>query len=118
MDLVAAGSEALAQGFWPEARALFQEALGHSESPEALEGLSTSTWWLDDTIVTFEIRERAFRLYRERDDRRSAARVATSLALDYADLRGEMAIASGWLQRARRLRKASKLDRTWLAHVV
>src|SRR5512145_555912 len=47
--------------------------------------------------------ERAYRLYRERGDRPSAARMAIWLTSDYFDFRGEPAIADGWFQRARRL---------------
>ena len=50
-----------------------------------------------------ESRERAFRLYRERGDQLSAGRMATIIALDYADYRGDLAVADGWLQRSERL---------------
>jgi hypothetical protein len=60
-------------------------------------------WWLEDYATGIESRERAYRLYRMRDDRPSAARIAVWLANDYADFRGENAVANGWLRRAERL---------------
>src|SRR6185436_2135927 len=44
-----------------------------------------------------------YRLYRDRGDRRSAARLAVWLAWDTWAFRGEAAVANGWLQRARTL---------------
>ena len=97
-----AGRTALARGAWVAARACFEAALAGGETPEALEGLGWALWWLDDTAGSLDRREQAFRLYRQRGNPRSAARVATGLASDYYDVRGE-AVASGWLERARRL---------------
>jgi LuxR family transcriptional regulator, maltose regulon positive regulatory protein len=102
-DVLSAGHEALALGHWAEARAAFEAALAQQETPEALEGLGLAAWWLDDAAATFDARERAYRLYRERGDRRGAARMATWLSWDYSAFRGEPAIAIGWLQRAHRL---------------
>jgi LuxR family maltose regulon positive regulatory protein len=96
------GRAALDRGVWDEARAAFDEALVQGETPEALEGLGWALFWLDRTEEGLEARERAFRLYREAGDRRSAARVAYGLAVDYVDFRGE-APAAGWIERARTL---------------
>lgn len=98
-----AGHEAIARGAWEEARAAFEAALAETETPEALEGLGMAAWWLQDAAATFDARERAYRLYRERGDRSGAARMAIWLADDHAWFRGEPAIANGWLRRARRL---------------
>jgi ATP/maltotriose-dependent transcriptional regulator MalT len=49
------------------------------------------------------MRERAFRLFNKAGNHRSAARAAMWLAIDYAEFRGEVAVASGWLQRARNM---------------
>src|SRR5215207_7449664 len=111
-----AGHEALTRGAWDEARARFEAALEEEETPEALEGLSWSVWWLDDEAV-FDARERAFRLYRERGDATGAARMATWLAVDHLDFHGALAVASGWLQRAHRLLDPlePKPEHGWLA---
>ena len=97
------GSELLAGGAWLEARGVFEEALAERESAEALEGLGLAAWWLDDGETVFGSRERAYKLYLDVDDKRSAARVAVWLAWDCWAFRGESAVANGWLQRARRL---------------
>jgi LuxR family transcriptional regulator, maltose regulon positive regulatory protein len=100
---VEVGYEALAQGAWEEARARFEAALEEKDTPEALEGLSWSAWWLDDAEAVFDARERAYRLYRQRGDATGAARMAIWLAVDHLDFHGALAVASGWLQRAHRL---------------
>lgn len=97
------GFDALSHGAWEEARAAFEAELRRGEKAEALEGLGMAAWWLDDAATTFEARERAYLLYRERDERARAARLATWLAWDYVAFRGETAVANGWLQRAHRL---------------
>jgi LuxR family transcriptional regulator, maltose regulon positive regulatory protein len=97
------GREALARGAWEEARDAFHADLLQSRSPEVLEGFATACWFLDDAAGVFEAREEAYRLYRERGDRTSAARIALSLYWDYRAFRGEAAVSNGWLQRAERL---------------
>lgn len=62
-----------------------------------------AAWWLDDAPTIFESREQAYRLYRERQDKLGAARMASFLAMDYQLLRGEPAVSQGWFQRAYRL---------------
>ena len=101
--LIASGQAALANGAWEDARARFTTALDGVERAEALEGLGLAAWWLDDGAQTLDARERAYRAYRERGDARGAARVAIWLTWDYLAFRGEFAVASGWLERARRL---------------
>ena len=101
--LIEAGRAALASGSWEEARSHFVAALEGAERAEALEGLGLAAWWLDDGALTLDARERAYRAYRERDDALGAARMAIWLTWDYLAFRGEFAVASGWLERARRL---------------
>jgi len=111
-----AGNQALQRGAWLEARSAFEAALGVRESPEALEGLSVAAWWLDLADLLFDVRERAYRLYLARDDKRGAARLATAIAWDCWAFRGEHAVANGWLQRARRLLENDPdcVERAWL----
>jgi DNA-binding CsgD family transcriptional regulator len=101
--VIARGHDALARGDWTAARTSFETAVASEETPEALEGLGTALWWLDDQSKVLETREHAFRLYRAAGDDRSAARIATLLALDYVDYRADTASASGWIQRAEHL---------------
>ena len=111
------GRTALGRGDWQAARLAFDRSLQTEESPEALEGLGLAAWWLDLAEVVFDVRERAYRLYRERDDGLAAARMAVWLAWDTAAFRGEQAIANGWLQRAQRLLEGrpDTTERAWLA---
>src|SRR5262245_28922656 len=84
-----AGGAALARGDWRAAKRHFQIALARHESPEAHEGLGLAAWWLDQADLVFTSRRRAYRLYRQRDDYRSAARIAVWLAWDSAAFLGE-----------------------------
>lgn len=116
------GLAAIECGDWEAARAQFA-ALAAEEVPEALEGLNAARYSLADPAAGPEALERAYRLYRERDDRAGAARVAIELAVDYEACRGERAVASGWLERARRLldgldpRPEHALLAVWEAHL-
>src|SRR3954463_5211414 len=114
-DCLGAG-DALGRGAWLDARAIFERELARGESPEALEGLGLTAWWLDLADSVFDSRERAYRLYLDRGDKPSAARVGVWLAWDYWAFRGESAVASGWLQRARRLLDdhPAAAERAWL----
>jgi LuxR family transcriptional regulator, maltose regulon positive regulatory protein len=114
---LAAGWARLADGEWAAASAAFADALAREETPEALEGLSWAAWWLDDDEALFDARERAYRLYRRRGEPASAARMANWLAADQLDFRGAVAVAGGWLRRARRLLDPLELgpEHGWLA---
>jgi SAM-dependent methyltransferase len=81
----------------------FRAALSTEDSPEALEELGWSAWWLDNGEVVSQSRERAYRLYRARGDRAAAARIATWLASDALDFHAAVSVAAGWLQRGHRL---------------
>ena len=116
-DHLAAGYQALADAAWEAGLAQFKAAVRAEESAEAHEGLAMAAWWLDDVATIFASRERAYRLYRQRDDQRGAARVAIWIALDHYIYRDEPAIADGWLQRARRLLAGQlpSVEHGWLA---
>jgi hypothetical protein len=88
-ELLGAGYAALALGQWDESRDCFESALEHGETPEALEGLAMAAHFVDDVPVVIASRERAYLLYRERGDRRGAARLACMLANAYGLLRGD-----------------------------
>ena len=117
-QLVRRGRKALARGAWEEARRAFDATLRQTRHPEALEGLGTACWFLDDGAGVFEAREEAYRLYRERGDRAGAARIALSLYWDYRAFRGEAAVSNGWLHRAERLLEGLESTREygWLRY--
>lgn len=102
-SLLERGQEALERGAWAAARDLFEQALEEGETPEALEGLGRACWWLDDVARVTDVREGAYRMYRERGDAGGAARIALALAEDALIFRGEEAVSNGWTERARRL---------------
>ena len=102
-DHLALGRDALERGAWDEARTHLTAGIAEREAPDALEELGLAAWWLDEPTLTFEARERAYVLYREQHNARGAARVAIWLVWDYLAFRGDFAVASGWLERARRL---------------
>lgn len=93
----------LARGEWLAAAQAARHALEREESAEAHELLGLASWWLSDAETLFASRERAYRLYIQRNEPRRAARVATWLDWDSRAFRGEPAVANGWLRRARRL---------------
>jgi DNA-binding NarL/FixJ family response regulator len=102
-DAVTTGRDALARGEWREAKASFERALAEDESPEALEGAAYASRWLGEVGAAFRLSTRAYRLYRQRDDRTGSARAAIRLALAELYFRNEPAVARGWLERAERL---------------
>jgi LuxR family transcriptional regulator, maltose regulon positive regulatory protein len=111
------GWAALGAGEWNRARESFEESLTEGETPEALEGLGWAAQMLNEDRVTFEARERAYRLYLDRGEKGPAARVASWLAADFLLFRGEAAVANGWLQRAHSLVDGLEpgIDHGWLA---
>jgi DNA-binding CsgD family transcriptional regulator len=114
---VEAGWAALSGGDWERARAAFEESLAEGETPEALEGMGWVGHMLNEDRLTFDTRERAYRLYLERGDKGSAARIAAWLAADCLLFRGEAAVANGWLQRAHSVIDGLEpgVDHGWLA---
>ncbi|HSD78576.1 MAG TPA: hypothetical protein VLA98_14275, partial [Solirubrobacteraceae bacterium] len=102
-DPIGAGNDALERGDWEAARELFESALDGAFAAAAWEGLGWTGWWLHDAGLTIRARESAYRAYRTDGDRAGAARVATWLAADHREYRGDEAVASGWLVRAHRL---------------
>ena len=95
------GLSALAAARWQEAHDLLSRAVAESPTGVALEALGEACSWLDD-IDTIEVRERAYRCYREEGDARGAARAAIALAFDHLTFRGEAAVGQGWLELAAR----------------
>ena len=116
-DPLADAGAALAGARWREARDLYKGALQAGESAEALEGYAIASWWEHDVSAAIEARERAYELRREEGATIEAARLAGFLAWDWSVRRGSQAVASGWLQRARRLAEdlEPSAEHAWLA---
>jgi LuxR family transcriptional regulator, maltose regulon positive regulatory protein len=114
---LARGWADLEAGAWHAAREAFQDALARKPDPEAYEGASWAAWWLDDAEGVFAARQSAYKLYRKAQSWPAAARMATWLAADHLDFRGSLAVANGWLRRARRLldRVEEGPEHGWLA---
>ena len=112
-----AGWAALTRGDWEGAKQAFEESVAERETPEALEGIGWAGQMLNQDRLTIDAREQAYRLYLERGDRSSAARIAAWLAADCLLFRGEPAVANGWLQRAHSLIDDLEpgVDHGWLA---
>ena len=80
----------------------FEAALAAGESPEALLGLGTALWWLQETELSLRYRERAYAAFRRRPDPLQAALVALGLVPHYGASVGNLAAAQGWTNRAAR----------------
>src|SRR3954469_9339762 len=99
-DLVRAGREALTAADWDRARAYFEQAEALGETAEVLDGLSDVAHFQGDYERALELKERAFSGYRRADMRVEAADTARWLAFMHGTLRGNFAVASGWMARA------------------
>ncbi|WP_158845629.1 LuxR C-terminal-related transcriptional regulator [Saccharothrix deserti] len=107
-ELVATGTTALQDGRWADARVALEAAVARDASPEALDGLGEVRYWQGDYAAAIDLRERAYAGYRARGETRRPARLAAyHLAFDYAAVHGNFAAANGWLERGRRLARAS-----------
>ena len=113
---LARGYGALAVGNWSEARGAFEEAVRTEESPEALDGLGRSLWWLHEGREAIVWRERAYSGFRRHGDLGRAARIALWLSREYSLVFGNNAAARGWLARAERLLRdvAPGVEQGWL----
>jgi DNA-binding NarL/FixJ family response regulator len=113
---LARGYGAVAVGNWSEARGAFEEAVRTVESPEALDGLGRSLWWLHEGRQAIVCRERAYSGFRRDGDLGRAARIALWLSREYSLVFGNNAAARGWLARAERLLRdvAPGVEQGWL----
>lgn len=99
-----AAFRALAEANWTLAVEHFRAGLAeHPLVAEAWEGLAAAAWWAPQEDTVFEARERAYHLYLDRGDEAPAAVMAAWLACDSLEMRGQTALANGWMQRALRL---------------
>lgn len=78
--------------------------------------LSDALWWLGELAESVACKERAFALFRDREDPSHAAYAALLLCLDYRKQYGNTDASGGWLAQAARLVEDHGLDelRGWL----
>jgi ATP/maltotriose-dependent transcriptional regulator MalT len=115
--LVAAGRAAILTGRWHDACAAFEAAAAEEETPEVLDGLGEVRYRQGDYAAAIKLRERAYAGFRARGDTRYPAVLAAYyLAFDYAAVFGNVAAASGWLERGKRLAAVSGdcVERGWV----
>jgi pimeloyl-ACP methyl ester carboxylesterase/tetratricopeptide (TPR) repeat protein len=93
---------AVGRAAWREAYDVLNaaDAAGRLET-EDLERLGEAAWWLSDGATCVRARERAYRQYLRRGERRAAASVALALAEDHFH-RLARSVGQGWLRRAER----------------
>jgi DNA-binding CsgD family transcriptional regulator len=115
-ELVGRGEQALTSGDWEAARQAFGGAVELEPSPDALDGLGRTLWWLGDVDGAIDHRERAYAGLRKRGDGARAARIAMWLAREYLEAVGNEPVSSGWLARAEGLLREMEPgpDQGWL----
>jgi DNA-binding CsgD family transcriptional regulator len=101
--LLSEGLGALDEARWADAKAAFEEALAERITPDALDGLARSLWWIGDTDAAVTTRTRAYTYFKREGRVDEASRAAVWLALEYSTTPGREALARGWLARAERL---------------
>ncbi len=99
-DLVQDGWKALAEADWDAARTCFERATELRETAETLDGLGRALHFQRDYARALEVTERAFATYRQEGNGVAAAGCARWLAFLHGAINGNMAVASGWMERA------------------
>ncbi|MFJ5957853.1 LuxR C-terminal-related transcriptional regulator [Paenarthrobacter sp. NPDC092416] len=95
--------DAYARGEWGVARRGLE--LAGQDAPLSsgdLEILSRSAWWLGDVQSSMSLSEQIFHRLADEHQHQAAARTALTLSLQWG-VRGNLAVSSAWLNRARRL---------------
>lgn len=101
-QLLTSGRDAFARRDWTAAERDFREAAGLAPLPaDDLAALADSRWWLGDVPAALAGAEELYRRLTAAGDRTGAGMTAIELALRWGT-RGDLAMASGWLSRARR----------------
>ena len=111
---LAEGSDALQEGRWDDARAIFEDA-ARSGHPDAIDGLGRALWWTGETEAAIAARTRAYRAYRRAGRLDDAVRVAVWLALEYGAVPGREHLANGWISRAESLAPAGSPASAWVS---
>ncbi len=99
-SLIRDGWKALADADWDTARSCFERAGEFGETAEALDGLGRTLHFQGEFSRAIEVTERAFAAYREEGRAVEAADRARWLAFLHGAVNGNLAVASGWMERA------------------
>jgi class 3 adenylate cyclase len=116
-ESLAAGREAAQRHAWRDAYELLRRADEDGQlSASDLQSLAEAAWWTGRLEEAIDLRERAYAASVAAKENRRAAMLAVTLSFDYSN-KGAMAVANGWLQRARRLleNEAEGLEHGYLA---
>lgn len=93
--------DAIGRGSWAEAYERLRTLDPSRLPPKDLEGLADAAWWLSRSDESFAARQRAYSAYAAAGQDPQAAWCAARLCIEHF-LRGEPAVAAGWLMRAQR----------------
>ncbi len=88
---------------WAAAQAASEAAIAAGGGAEAYQGLATALFWQGQLDQALRAMERAFALFRRESEHGRAAWAALWLAGHYLRLKGNRAVASGWIARCERL---------------
>jgi DNA-binding NarL/FixJ family response regulator len=115
-ELVVRGEEALTAGDWEAARQAFTGAVDQEPTPDALDGLGRTLWWLGDVDGAIDHRERAYVSFRRAGDTSRAALIALWLGREYREALGNEPASNGWIARAEGMigDAESSPERGWL----
>lgn len=116
-ETVDRGWQALDACDWEAARDHLEAAVAENGGPRALHGLGLACYWLAEYPRALETLHGAYAAYRDRDDDRPAARVATQLALLHGLIEGNATAAGGWVRHAERALDGADecVEAGWLA---
>ncbi|WP_181038865.1 hypothetical protein [Arthrobacter sp. Y81] len=102
-DLITSARAAFARRDWPAARLGLLTARTTTDLElQDLDALAEATWWLGNIPESLSVAEELYRGLTAGGDRPAAAMKAIVLSLQWG-MRGDLMVASGWLNRARRL---------------
>lgn len=102
-DLITSARAAYARRDWPAARnGLLAARTTTGLELQDLAALADATWWLGNIPESQSVAEELYRVLAAGGDRPAAAMKAIVLSLQWG-MRGDFMVASGWLNRARRL---------------
>jgi DNA-binding CsgD family transcriptional regulator len=99
-NLIRDGWKALAEADWDAACSCFERAGELGETAETLDGLGRALHFQGDYPRAIEVTERAFVVYRQEGLPVEAADRARWLAFLHGAINSNMAVASGWMERA------------------